>query len=88
MLKWMWVLVPAIALAGPVYQPHDKWPEHRMHDEQSECNEHHNLKPDGDGDCDDKVVRGVPEDESSWASIALLGLSAGYILVRYRRRGA
>jgi hypothetical protein len=87
MMKWMLVMLPCVVLAGPVYQPHDKYPMHRMHDasDDNECNENHHLKPDGDGDCDDKA-RSVPEDTSSWASLVLLGLSAGYIMVRYRRR--
>jgi hypothetical protein len=75
-----------------VYEAHDKFPERVVVWKESgksddECHENHHLKPDGDHDCDDKPVRGVPEP-GGWASTGLLGLGVAGVYLSTRRRRA
>jgi MprA protease rhombosortase-interaction domain-containing protein len=65
--------------AGPplVVERHDRMP---WAAKESECNEHHNLQPDGDHDCDDPT--GVTEPDT----LALALLAAGGIGWSLRRR--
>ena len=71
-----------------IFEVHDKFPQRYAvkQAEDSECNEQHNLQPDGDHDCDDPKS-GVPEP-GGWASSGLLAFGvAGVYLSRRRRRG-
>lgn len=79
------VLILAGILASPavaaVYEAHDKFPGYHRHDtSDNECNEHHNLMPDGDNDCDDHA-RSIPEP----GTLALLVIGLGGLALRRRR---
>ena len=81
-------------LVPGVFQAHDRWPggvrgfgrDKQTTGDDSECNEEHNLQPDGDHDCDDPKS-GVPEP-GALGSTLLLGLGVvGVYLSGRRRRG-
>lgn len=94
MKSWAWVSVLLLAVPawsadiGGASQPsvrerHDRMPIHwRQAD--NECMENHNLKPDGDHDCDDAV--GIPEPATFELMAIGLGGALGLWVSRKRRR--
>ena len=80
------LLVAGMLQQGPndVFEAHDKFPARHQVVDDPECNEQHNLQPDGDHDCDDPGFK-VPEP-GGWGATGLLALGVGGVLLRGRRR--
>lgn len=71
--------------APGVRQHHDRMPTTLKQD--NECNENHNLKPDGDSDCDDPSgAPGVPEPPAWALMLAAFGIGYGSLALADRRR--
>lgn len=87
-----WEQMSSFPTPEVVFQGHDRFPGHGRalgHGKDSatdnECNESHNLQPDGDGDCDDPKSS-VPEPAVAVLDILGFGYIGFWAGRRYYRR--